>query len=149
MIAAILAGGLWLAQYDPLAQAPAPAPSSPPAAKAPGSIGDPEHEAALRRIAQAYVTDVLIDPDSAEFRWPDLGEALATGVKTWRFERALPGSAEIVCGRVNAKNRMGGYAGYAWFWVAIQDGEVRKYVLDEGGAPPWASAAQQCAHLGF
>lgn len=47
----------------------------------------------------------LNDPDSAKFR----GESL-------HGDWTVKGS--ILCGEVNAKNRMGGYVGYAPFWAA-------------------------------
>lgn len=51
------------------------------------------------------VLERLSDPDSAKFR----NEWLATGWSAWRAE------SSILCGEVNAKNRMGGYVGYVKF----------------------------------
>ena len=47
----------------------------------------------------------LSDPDSAQFR----NERLVTGWSGWQVE------SSILCGEVNAKNRMGGYVGYVKF----------------------------------
>ena len=51
------------------------------------------------------VLERLSDPDSAKFR----NEWLASGWTAWRTETS------ILCGEVNAKNRMGGYVGYVKF----------------------------------
>lgn len=47
----------------------------------------------------------LNDPDSAKFR----NEWLASGWSVWSVKHG------ILCGEVNAKNRMGGYVGYVKF----------------------------------
>ena len=49
--------------------------------------------------AKKAVSQLLIDPDSAKF------EGLTKGTEDY-----------IVCGRVNAKNRMGGYVGFSPFF---------------------------------
>ena len=51
------------------------------------------------------VLERLNDPDSAKFR----NEWLLFGWNSWRVE------SNILCGEVNAKNRMGGYVGYVKF----------------------------------
>lgn len=53
----------------------------------------------------------LNDPDSAKFR----SETLSS---PW----SVKGS--VLCGEVNAKNRMGGYIGYRAFYVSTLAGEV-------------------------
>ena len=47
----------------------------------------------------------LNDPDSAKFR----NERLLSGWSEWTVK------GSVLCGEVNAKNRMGGYAGYVKF----------------------------------
>jgi len=44
-----------------------------------------------------FVTIELFDPDSATFRSEKIKQV---------------GGGYVMCGRINAKNRMGGYAGY-------------------------------------
>lgn len=51
------------------------------------------------------VLERLTDPDTALFR----NEWLLFGWFNW------PPTANVLCGEVNAKNRMGGYAGYVKF----------------------------------
>jgi hypothetical protein len=48
-----------------------------------------------------------------------------------RFQE-VRANATVICGRVNAKNRMGAYAGWQRFvYVAMRDGEDRLYVDDD------------------
>lgn len=51
------------------------------------------------------VLEKLNDPDSAKFK----NEWLVTGWNGWSV------GSSILCGEVNAKNRMGGYVGYVKF----------------------------------
>lgn len=75
----------------------------------------------------------LNDPDSAKFR----NERL---VSPWTV------SNSILCGEMNAKNRMGGYAGFSAFYVSTLGGKRTVEVGDfagsalcdlEGFAFPW------------
>lgn len=52
--------------------------------------------------AQHAVLSVLTDPDSAKIRGMFIYAAY---------------DGHYVCGQVNARNRMGGYVGYRWFYV--------------------------------
>lgn len=51
------------------------------------------------------------DPDSAKFR-------------SERYFGDWTGRNGILCGEVNAKNRMGGYVGYQWFKSTSERGQV-------------------------
>lgn len=53
------------------------------------------------QAARTLVVERLSDPQSAQFR----NEVIYGGT--------------IVCGEVNARNRMGGYVGFRWFNVAL------------------------------
>jgi len=56
--------------------------------------------------AQQRVVGSLLDPGSAQVR--DLFIHKGT-------------DGDYVCGQVNARNRMGGYVGYRWFYVHLND----------------------------
>ncbi len=66
----------------------------------------------------------LSDPDSAQFQ--DL-----TYVGNWTVEGGS------LCGRVNAKNKMGGYVGYQWFLGdavgALIEDDLSKKTFDDAG----------------
>ena len=70
-------------------------------------------EASKIKVAKALVAEQLTDPDSAQFR--DI-EVIDKG--DGKF---------VVCGKVNAKNRMGGYVGYEVF-VVVGD---KAFILTE------------------
>lgn len=103
-------------------------------------------EAALRAIAEDGIRDVLKDPDSAHFKWGAGHAVTLTNFRAGLFARTIPGDVSFDCGRVNAKNQMGGYVGYKWFWVAIKDGRVVSYDLDSGDDD---NAAYNCRRWGL
>lgn len=89
----------------------------------------PGTEANQAEEAKTYVTQALRDPASAEFR----------DVRVGRAKEKDGGPESMVCGEVNAKNAMGGYAGFARFVAAtdsksaivdpqFEDGERRHQV---------------------
>lgn len=75
------------------------------------------HYAPILR-AQEVVRSALKDPDSARF----------DQVRVYTRHKA-------VCGLVNAKNSMGGYAGFAQF-ILFDDGDLR--LQPSGGEPSYA-----------
>ncbi|NBB15158.1 hypothetical protein GVN21_07290 [Caulobacter sp. SLTY] len=102
ILAVLIAGGLGLvkgcskedaksAKSDAAEEATTPVPES---------VELPS-DAAVNAAARKAVRWKLADPDSAKFRNV--------------FVVAKPGQAKAVCGEVNAKNQMGGYAGYKRF----------------------------------
>jgi hypothetical protein len=74
-----------------------------------GSLGTQE----TKQIADAKeaVKGLLTDPGSAEFESIEV--------------RPAGGKPETVCGRVNAKNRMGGYNGFAKFFYVVATQEAK------------------------
>jgi len=71
-------------------------------------------------VAENAVKDQLVDPDSARF------EKIYTG---------RPGE-NFVCGWVNARNRMGGYNGFAGFYVTFKNGDVDDVNVDRTSDGP-------------
>ena len=69
----------------------------------------------------------LNDPDSAKFR----NERLLFGWSAWRVK------SNILCGEINAKNRMGGYVGYVKFqstagmYVDIANDELGRRLMPD------------------
>lgn len=68
-------------------------------------------------IVKAYYAEKLLDPYSAQYEFDYLrrGYLRMGGHFGW-----------VVCGTVNAKNRIGGYTGAKNFYVMIRDGRVIK-----------------------
>lgn len=83
----------------------------------------PSIEDSLRIQATEVITATLVDPQSAQF-------------SDWQF---FPVS-KAVCGRVNAKNRMGGYAGRSFF--AFKD---RRLDLANGDTLSELKVQNRCA----
>ncbi|MDQ2861593.1 MAG: hypothetical protein M3T55_12900 [Pseudomonadota bacterium] len=94
---------------------------------------------------EADIRSALTDPDSAQFLWA--GVTGTTNFKPAGLKTAIPGKVGLVCGMVNSHNRMGGYAGYAWFWVAIKDGVAILHLIDESNGFPMAKL--NCQRWGF
>lgn len=77
------------------------------------------------QIVKANFETTLFDPYSAVFRF--------TRTPTRGYGGSVVGGAKIgwvVCGTVNAKNRMGGYVGAKYFAVVISNGAVVDRQID-------------------
>jgi hypothetical protein len=99
---------------------------------APDPGPDPTWERAVP-LAEAAIKNRLIDPSSAQIEWP---YKFSSGTL-----KALLGKRRagwMTCGWVNAKNRMGGYTGKAWFFVMINNGVVTEIAI---GTPDEADVA--------
>lgn len=81
--------------------------------------GPPPAWEEYRALAETEITNRLSDPDSARIEW--LGSYKQGG-----FKPLLQGRVKgyVACGLVNARNRMGGYAGRTNFVVVIDYGRV-------------------------
>ncbi len=101
--------------------------------------GPPSTWAQYREIAEADLRTRLIDPESARFSW--LG-----GYHKGGFKSLLWGTAAgyFACGTVNARNRMGGYAGQVTFIVAIDYDRVVFAEVDKGAS---GFAHDRCSQL--
>lgn len=115
---------------------------------APGNAPSPvtESEKALS-VAEQAVRDQLLDPDSAHFK----GEAakVVDWIKKGALGRRIDGPIQIVCGQVNAKNRMGGYNGFGWFEVDIKDGQIIGSDLDDPTNDVPGVAYYGCKNVGL
>ena len=94
----------------------------------------PSSQAAIEHAVVTYFSDILVDPDSAKFRLlPPMQGHVIRG--TFYDQNRMFGW--FVCGTVNAKNRMGGYAGqsefFAYFNPARRD-EIAFATIDRPGA---------------
>lgn len=89
----------------------------------PGSA--PTREAAIA-LGEAAIKANLIDPGSAQIEWP---YAFVGGTLKALFSKRQSGY--FTCGLVNARNRMGGYTGRAWFLVLIRDGAVTSLTIGQ------------------
>ncbi|WP_273690279.1 hypothetical protein [Ketogulonicigenium vulgare] len=69
---------------------------------------------------KSVVSYGLIDPDSAQFREIVAYDAVMSDGSASRF----------VCGQVNARNRMGGYAGFSYFRGHYVEGKFVLQMLD-------------------
>ena len=112
-----------------IAAALAIAPAGALAAPSPPTAADfgpaPTFQDAVR-LGEAELRARLIDPDSAHVEWP---YNFISGSLKSMFSKRRAGF--FTCGRVNAKNRMGGYTGQSWFLIIENSGIVTE--LDIGG----------------
>lgn len=106
----------------------------------------PDNGATITAAEQA-VRDQLIDPDSAKFRSERATEV--GWAKHGAFGSRIDGPISMACGEVNARNRMGGYSGFAWFLVAIKDGQVLWSDLDDATDDAPGSAFYGCKNVGL
>jgi len=83
---------------------------------------------------EQVIRDQLSDPDSAKFKFP-----------------AFLGG-QVYCGEVNAKNKMGGYNGFAPFQVFVLDRAGKSSFVVLGVGEPGSSSQalrQSCAEAGY
>lgn len=97
---------------------------SPPAAADTGPA--PTFQDAVR-LGEAQLRARLIDPDSAHIEWPY--NFISGSLKSMLSKRR---AGFFTCGRVNAKNRMGGYTGQSWFLIIENSGVVTELDIGEG-----------------
>lgn len=90
----------------------------------PPDYGAKPAHAATVQAAERQLRDTLIDPDSGRFEWP-YGFAQMS-LKPLLGKRRV---GYFTCGHVNARNRMGGYTGRAWFYVLVRDGALIDYQI--------------------
>ena len=101
----------------------------------------------LRAIAEADISDALLDPESARFKWTGAFIDRVSFQPTI-FSPITTGNLKVGCGRVNSRNRMGGMVGFTWFWVLIKDGVAVRHDID--AADEGLHMAQAvCAQLGY
>ena len=103
-------------------------------------------ETGYRTLAESTISEVLTDPESARFKWNAKPYVALTEYRVMRFAPAITGNLIMICGRVNAKNQMGGYAGYKWFDVVLKDGVQVSHRID---APDENSVSETCVHVGL
>lgn len=103
ILAVLIVGGMGLAKgcSKDKAKVSERAAVTEQAETSPSSADEAPSDAVVNAAARQAVLWKLTDPDSAKFR-----NVIVV---------AKPGQAKAVCGEVNAKNRMGGYAGYKRF----------------------------------
>jgi hypothetical protein len=101
--------------------------------------------ALFRRNAEAAIKSGLIDPASAQIEWP---YGFTQG--TWKPFLRKRVSGYLTCGRVNAKNRMGGYVGSTAFVVVLDaSGNVLFKDIGDGSAYDLVEGSCQKSVGGF
>ena len=93
----------------------------------------------FRELAETNLRAEFFDPSSAEFQW-------AYGYKQGYIRPFLAGRqyGYWTCGRVNAKNRLGGYVGFTWFVVVERNDQV---VYSQIGRPgDFDQVGKSCEH---
>lgn len=82
----------------------------------------------------------MIDPESARIEWPN---GFLVGSWTPPFSASIEGY--WTCGRINARNRMGGYTGSTSFVAVLSpEGQIRYVALGE--ARDFDFISMQCAN---
>ena len=93
----------------------------PPGLLENADYGPPPTEAEFFRVAEEEIRNSLIDPDSGRFDWPNpivRGYWPETGYSRAGY------FGYFTCGRINARNRMGGYTGRKPFAVVYRYGRI-------------------------
>jgi hypothetical protein len=91
--------------------------------------------------AENAVRALIFNPGEAKFR--NEAAKVAATVKHYAFDEPTEGPVSIVCGQYALHLPSGGYAGYAWFFVAIKHGQVLWSDIDDAnpGGPRVAYGA--------
>ena len=125
---------------EPIIRLPAlPTLAAPP----PDPNVDPNLDyAAMREAAEAYIRSRLVDPNSAEFEWPN---GFMNGYWKPVLQKRVFG--QVTCGFVNARNRFGGYVGRTAFVVVLNGTSVSYGQL--GTTSQFDLIAAACAKSSF
>jgi hypothetical protein len=68
-------------------------------------------------VSEQAIREKLVDPQSALFKWPyNFVTGSLKGLLTKRY------TGYWTCGRLNSRNKMGGYSGESWVMVVVKDG---------------------------
>jgi hypothetical protein len=94
--------------------------------------------ALFKRNAEAAIKSGLFDPSSAQIEWP-----YGFTMGTWKPLLRKRISGYFTCGRVNAKNRMGGYVGSTAF-VVVLDHSGSVLFKDIGDGSPYDFVGGAC-----
>lgn len=97
-------------------------------APTPAAVLAPQRDA-REVLAEAAIRQRLIDPSSAEFQWSGRWVENTT-FKFWRWSKPVVG--DFTCGMVNARNRMGGFAGRTYFLVGVRGGQIVELQMGTG-----------------
>jgi hypothetical protein len=89
-----------------------------------------------KQIGTAALKASLLDPESARIEWPYI--AMSGTLKAFLGKKR---SGFFTCGLVNAKNRMGGYTGSAFFLIMIKNNQVVSLDVGQAGQIDTASAS--------
>lgn len=98
----------------------------------------PDFEAA-RAATEAAIKSTMFDPDSAQFQWD-------YGFTGGYWKPVLQGKkwGWWTCGRVNGRNRLGGYVGFQAFAVVMRNGQIVHYQVGDGSKYDFTEI--QCAN---
>jgi len=77
-----------------------------------------------------WLDRTLIDPDSRKVEF-------MSGPDRYYWGYSNPRYGYLVCGTVNARNRMGGYVGRAPFWALVRGNSVVSGDMKEAGDTLW------------
>jgi hypothetical protein len=120
--------GLWSGAQDDVVPERAPTPSVPSGA---------------RQQGEDAVKHALGDPQRVTFRAVRIMEAAS--VKHGPFAQSIDGPVSVVCGQYASRDKTGPDPGYAWFFVALKEGEVLWSAADKASAGP-GEAYYSCDH---
>jgi hypothetical protein len=91
----------------------------------------------IKISVEQSLRSTLVDPDSGKFEWTH-GFVLGQ----WRPAFREPIEGYWTCGRVNARNRMGGFTGFGSFVVVVgPNGGIRFSQMDNGPNDNWVELA--------
>lgn len=108
----------------------------------PYTYGPPPDWAKFNELGEAAIRDKMIDPDSAKFQWPH--GYVRSFFKPFLDKRV---NGYVTCGFVNGRNRMGGYAGRAYFVVVEDFGGVVYAAMGDSDGRDFISQACEKSNL--
>ena len=117
----------------------ASAPVDPAEAVRRAEAQEREDQLAFREAGEAAVRAQLVDPGSAQFEWP---YKFVNGYWKPFLEKRVQGY--VTCGFVNARNRMGGYAGRSAFVVVLSAERTPLLVNMDSGTDKYGLIGAQC-----
>ena len=94
----------------------------------------------FRKNAERAVLTGFFDPGSASFEWP-----YGFSYGSWKPLMQSRIEGWWTCGRINAKNRMGGYVGSRYFVVVMNDDGQARY-NETGSGADFDILSSQCAN---
>jgi hypothetical protein len=101
----------------------APAPPTPAEIAMMQAAPKPSSEEAAEQAVKDYFAEVLFDAEAARYQFP-----LPPVQGSWTASNSAREFGWFMCGKINGKNRMGGYTGYKTFFAYFSPTQPDKVI---------------------